>query len=393
MAGPLRHLRVLDLSVFAQGGAAGAFFRELGAEVVKVERRESGDPGRRLTEVAPGASTFFEPFNRGKQSITIDLQRPEGHEILLRLVEGCDVLLHNARPGVMERLGLSYDDLRNLNPGLVYIAGSGYGTEGPDAGDSVVDIIGQARGGIASITGRESPVPAGAIVADYLGAMHLVIGGLAALIQRTETGTGQRVDASMLGAMVSLQSWEFGHYLVTGDLPRRSGRGHQLFPSLWGIYETADGSIALTGVAPEQWEGFLGLIESVELADDERFATPAARREHWDALAGEVAQRLRRLPTDRLLEGLQDLGVRCARVQDYSQLASDPQVIANEYIVEVEHPTFGRIRVPANPIRFSDADTEIAAAAPALGEHTEVILQSLGYSAAEIEDLRASEVL
>ena len=393
MAGPLRHLRVLDLSVFAQGGAAGAFFRELGAEVVKVERREGGDPGRRLTEVAPGASTFFEPFNREKQSITLDLQRPEGREILLRLAEGCDVLLHNARPGVMERLGLSYDDLRDLNPGLVYIAGSGYGTEGPDAGDGVVDIIGQARGGIASTTGRESPVPAGAIVADYVGAMHLVIGGLAALLQRAETGTGQRVDASMLGAMVSLQSWEFGHYLVTGDLPRRSGRGHQLFPSLWGIYETVDGAIALTGVAPERWEGFLNLIESVDLADDERFATAAARREHWDALADEVARRLRRLPADRLLEGLKDLGVRCTRVQDYAQLASDPQVIANEYIVEVEHPTFGRIRVPANPIRFSDADTETAVAAPSLGEHTDVILHSLGYSVAEIDDLRASHVI
>ena len=142
-----------------------------------------------------------------------------------------------------------------------------------------------------------------------------------------------------------------------------------MFPSLWGIYETVDGAIALTGVAPERWEGFLNLIESVDLADDERFATAAARREHWDALADEVARRLRRLPADRLLEGLKDLGVRCTRVQDYAQLASDPQVIANEYIVEVEHPTFGRIRVPANPIRFSDADTETAVAAPSPGRH------------------------
>ncbi len=387
--GSLAHLRVLDLSVFAQGGVAGGLLRELGAEVIKIERPGRGDPGRGLTEVRPGVSTFFEVFNRGKRSVVLDLSRPSGRDVLLRLAEGCDVLLHNARPGVMARLGLDYEDVRAVNPEIVYAEGSGFGALGPDAGHGVVDIIGQARGGLVAVTGADRPTSTGAIVSDHLGAVYLAVGVLAALVHRERTGEGQRVECSMLGAMVAAQGWEFGHYLATGNLPSRTGRAHHLLGGLWGIYETADGFLALTGVAPEAWEPFLELIGRADLDQDTRFATPLARRDFSDDLASEIAASFREMQTDRLVERMVALDIRCTRVQDYEQLAHDPQVTANGYVINVDHPVLGTVRVPANPLRLSRTPAETPTAAPRLGEDTESVLTAFGLSPGELEVLRS----
>lgn len=391
--GPLSHLRVLDLSVFAQGGVAGGLLRELGAEVIKIERPGLGDPGRALTPVGAGVSSFFEPFNRGKRSVVLDLARPAGRDVLLRLAEDCDILLHNARPGVMARLGLSYEDVRAVNPSIVYAEGTGYGPSGPDADRAVVDILGQARGGLVAVTGTDQPAPAGAILSDHLGGVYLLVGVLAALVHRERTGEGQRVECSMLGAMIAAQAWEFGHYLLTGEPPRRSGRGHHLFWSLWGVFETADGFVALAGVPPEAWPAFADLIGRPDLAQVERFATHLGRREHSEALGVEVAKALRGWETAPLLEAMLALGIRCTNVQDYAGLASDPQVTANGYVAEVEHPMLGVVRVPANPIRLSRTPVVTPAAAPRLGEHTAVILSEFGSSATDTEALRGAGVV
>jgi CoA:oxalate CoA-transferase len=383
-AGPLSHLRVLDLSVFAQGGVAGGLLRELGAEVIKIERPGRGDPGRALTQVRPGVSTFFEPINRGKRSVVLDLAQPAGREALLRLAEGCDVLLHNARPGVMARLRLDYDDVSAVNPGIVYAEGTGLGAEGPDAALGVVDIIGQARGGLVAATGTEQPVPAGAILSDHLGAVYLTAGILAALVHRERTGEGQRVECSMLGAMIAAQGWEFGHYLVSGEQPERGGRGHPLLRGLWGVYETADGFVAITGVPPEAWERFAVLIGRSELSADERYASTSGRRTHAVELAAEVAAAFRGMRTGPLVADMLELGIRCTPVQDYAALASDRQVAENGYVVSVEHPVLGEVRVPANPIRLSRTPSETPAAAPRLGEDTEAVLGALGYGRDEI---------
>ncbi|HEY5475550.1 MAG TPA: CoA transferase [Tepidiformaceae bacterium] len=386
--GPLAHLRVLDLSVFAQGGVAGGLLRELGAEVIKIERPGRGDPGRALTEVRPGVSTFFEVFNRGKRSVALDLSRPGGRKVLLRLAEGCDVFLHNARPGVMARLGLDYEDVRAVNPEIVYAEGSGFGPLGPDAAHGVVDIIGQARGGLVAVTGTGRPTPAGAIVSDHLGAVYLAVGILAALVHRERTGEGQRVECSMLGAMIAAQGWEFGHYLVTGTPPARSGRVHHLMGGLWGIFETADGFLALTGVPPEAWPPFLELIERPDLARDERFATPLARRDFSDELAQEVAAAFLHMPTEPLVDRMSGLDIRCTRVQDYERLAADPQVTENGYVISVDHPVLGKVRVPANPLRLSRTPAETPVAAPRLGEDTESVLAAFGVTPGELKVLR-----
>lgn len=388
MAGPLAGIRIVDLTTFTQGGEATGFLCDLGAEITKVETRESGDPGRRLTVVPPGVSTFFLPQNRGKESITLDLATEDGREVLMRLAARSDALMHNFRPGVMERLRIGYEDVRAVNEVIVYGEATGFGSRGPDAGLPAVDIVGEARGGLISVTGEDSPVPPGAIVCDYTGAMHIAIGVLSALLHRERTGRGQKVEGSMLGSAVAMQGWEFTHYLISGDLPGRGGRGHPLFGALWGVFETADGHLAMSGMGPQAWEQFAALIERPDLAADQRFSTPPARAEHGEELAAIVRAAFVSRPTEELFRALSAIGVRCSPVQDYEALAADPQVAANEYVVEVDHPELGPTRMAGNPLRFSETAVEIAASAPALGEHTDAILESLGYGDEERADFR-----
>ncbi len=391
--GPLAHLRVLDLSVFAQGALVGQILRELGADVIKVERPGRGDPGRALSNFAPGESAFFEPLNRGKRGLVADLAKPEGRELLLRLVEGADVFLHNSSVGALERLGLGYDDVRTRNPSIVYGHGTGLGELGPDAERDVVDIIGQARGGLASVTGQGQALPAGAIVSDNVGGLYLLVGILAALVHRERTGEGQRIESSMLGALIATQGWEISNYLFTGQLARRAGRGHPLLNSLWGIYETEDGFIALTGVTAEAWPAFCSILGDEHLLTDTRFDSMQKRQEHRDLLADVVANAFRGYPTEALVAALLGVGVRCGAVSDYAAIAQDPQVVANGYIVEVDHPRLGIVRVPANPIHLSATPAEVPAAAPRSGEHTDAIMDEAGYSGAEVRALRAAGII
>jgi crotonobetainyl-CoA:carnitine CoA-transferase CaiB-like acyl-CoA transferase len=388
--GPLSHLRVLDLTVFAQGAVAGQLLREFGADVIKIERPGGGDPGRRLSEVAPGISAFFEPHNRGKRGIVLDLQSDDGREVLLRLAAGADVIVHNLSVGAMERLGLGYEDVREANPGIVYAHGTGLGIEGRDAGLPVVDLLGQARGGLASVTGTEGPTPGGAILSDQFGGMYLLAGILAALVHRERTGEGQFVESSMLGALIGAQRWEISNHLITGKVPKPSGRGHQLLASLWGIYEVADGHIALTGVPVESWPAFCAVIGAEEIEQDPRFATPRDRNVNVPALVTAIRGALRSHELEPLIGAFRRLGVRCTAVATYADVARDEQALANRYVVEVTHPALGDIRVPGNPIRMSATPTVVPPAAPGYGEHTGSVLAELGLSVEEIRGLRAS---
>ena len=347
-------------------------------------------PVDRLSEVAPGISAFFEPHNRGKRGIVLNLQSREGRDILLRLAEGADVLLHNLSVGAMERLGLGYDDVCAVNPSIVYAHGTGLGLEGSDATLPLVDLLGQARGGLASVTGTDGPTPGGAILSDQFGGMYLLAGILAALVYRERTGEGQFVESSMLGALIGAQRWEFSNHLITTNVPKPSGRGHQLLATLWGIYEVADGHIALTGVPVESWPGFCAAIGALDLEHDPRFATPRDRNINVTALVAAIRETMRGRRLAPLLKKLRGLGVRCTAVQDYAAVAHDEQALVNGYVVEVSHPDLGDIRVPGNPIRLGSTPTVVPNAAPGYGEHTDEVLSGLGLSTGEIDTLRAS---
>ena len=392
MAGPLEGIRILDFTTITAGAEATGFLCDLGAEVIKVEP-PTGEVGRRLTVVQPGVSTFFLPQNRGKKSIVLDVKKPEGREVALRLARMCDAFAHNFRPGVMERLGLGYDDVRKVSPGIVYAEGSAFGSKGPHADHGAVDIIAQARGGLMAVTGDARPTPAGAILGDYIAAMHLAIGLLGALLHRVETGEGQKVEGSMLGSMISAQGWEFSHYLITGRKPSPGGPGHQLFRgSTWGVYETADGYLALSSVAPAKLRQVADVVDCPELKED-RFTSPGRRGQNAEELMGLLRTALAKKNTAELWEGLTALDVHCSPVQDYEQLAEDPQVKANEYVAEVEHPRLGRIRMAGNPLKFSQTPLELAASAPELGQDTDAVLRWAGYADDEIADLRSKQVI
>ncbi len=379
MAGPLSGIRILDFTILTAGGEATGYLCDLGAEVIKVEPL-TGDLGRRLTPLPAGESTFFLPQNRGKRGVAIDLKRAEGRDIALKLGESCDAVAHNFRVGAMERLGLGYEDFLRVNPSIIYAEGMAYGGLGPDAELESVDILGQARSGAMSVTGEGYPTPAGYIATDFNAAMQLAIGFLGALVWKLRSGEGQRVQSSMLGSMITAQAWEMTHYLVTGNEPRPGGRGHHLFArSVWGTYDTADGHISMGGLDTGKLGAIASALDAPGLTELGKLEPPERQKRMPEIVEGlRAAFRCR--STDAIYKLLLGLGVRCAPVQSYAQVAADPQVLANDYIVEIDHPKFGRTRMTGNPLRYSRTPIELASTAPAIGEHTLEVLREAGYS-------------
>lgn len=388
--GALDGVRVIDVGLLVQGPQAGQTLRDLGAEVIKVELPGMGDQARWIPISNDDLrAPYFEACNRGKRSMTIDLRTPEGAGVFRRLVDTADVLLGNFKPGTLEGWGLGYDELSETNPGLIYGMGSTFGTEGPGAVREGADLAGQAAGGLISTTGSDDgpPTPVGVTIADHIGSMNLTVGILAALVARQQTGRGQRIEVSLLGGQIYAQASEYTAYLMNGQVPGRANAGHPLLPMAYGILPTADGYIALVGLTPQLRQVFadaVGLPDLFANPDYEPFVLTTAIRKQ---LFAELEPAFRSKTTAAWVEILGAIGVRYAPVQDYAAAAEDPLVTANEYIVELDHPNGGTVRVIGSPIRMSDTPTEPSAMAPELGQHTEEILLELGYEWEEIAAL------
>jgi CoA:oxalate CoA-transferase len=389
--GALDGVRVLDLSIIIQGPQAGQMLADLGADVVKIELPERGDFSRWIP-IGPDdrRSAFFYAFNRGKRSVTLDLRTAGGRAALCRLAAAADVMLSNFLPGTLDRWGLGYETLAAVNSRLIYATGSALGPVGPDAGREGADITGQAAGGLISTNGEDGafPSPVGAVVADHSAAQNLTTGVLAALYARERTGRGQRVDVSLLGGQVWAQAGELTHYLISGRVPGRANRGHPIFRGLWRVFATADGHLVITGAGNALWPGFCRAIERPDLAGDPRFRDGAIPDEHRQQLYDILAAVFRTRTTKEWCERLRAEGQRYAPVQDYAQVAADPQVWANGYLTEVDHPEWGRIAAIGNPIRFSDTPAQPGGLAPELGQHTEEVLLEAGFTWDEIGGLR-----
>ncbi|HXH23326.1 MAG TPA: CoA transferase [Dehalococcoidia bacterium] len=393
--GPLEGVRVLDLTWFHQGGYSTVILADLGAEIIKVERPGVGDPGRQIGRFVKDGATivpYFIAHDRGKKSITVDLQHPEGKALIERLVPTVDVLVHNFRPGVMERLGLAYEDLRPLNPGLIYASASAYGERGPLREQPGFDIVGQARGGLMSVTGTEEsgPLPAGAMVADHTGAMFLAQGITAALYHKARTGEGQALDVSLYGTVMCLQSWEINQYSITGNLPPKSGRGHQLNRGLWGSFQCADGKwLVLAGMGGERFNRFVELAGLKErLESDPALSTPEGRMRDRDRLWRVVEEGMRSRPRDEWLRLFAKHDIIVAPVQDYAEVLEDEQAWANDYLVRVEHPEAGELRIVGTPIHMSGTPAGNFALPPELGQHTEEVLLATGFTWEDLTRLR-----
>jgi len=389
--GALDGIRVLDFSIVVQGPQCAAMLADLGADVVKIERKDYGDIARLIPISATDRrSAYFFTCNRGKRSLALDVTTRAGLEVALRLIESADVMVSAFVPGVMERLGLGYDVCSAINPRLVYATASALGTRGPDAGRKGVDLVGQAVGGLMSTTGQdgEFPTPVGAVIADSAGGMTLCVGILAALLNRERTGRGQCVDASLLGGQIWQQASEISFYLAGGRNSERANRGHAFLPAIYRVFATRDGHLVIAGVSEREREGFLRALGSPELANDPRFATAAGVLGNLGEVFNALEPIFRERTTAEWVERLGAENQRFSPVNDYKAVAEYEQAYANGYLRRVEHPEWGAMSIVGSPVSLSDTPANPAAWAPALGQHTEEVLLEAGYSWDDIGRLR-----
>jgi len=370
---------------------------DLGAEVIKIERREVGDIARGNGPVVEGLSTYFLSLNRGKKSITLNLMTKQGVELFLELCKGSDVLVENFTPGTMEKLGLSYEIVRERNPKIIYVAGSGFGQYGPYAQKPAFDIIIQAMGGIMSITGEEGgpPIRPGASYGDIAAGLFLCISTLAALQERHKSGEGQFIDISMLDCQVTVQENAFVRYLNTGEVPHALGTRHPVIAP-FQAFQTKDSyvAVALRGGMKDQWPLFCAAIDRVDLIDDERFINGWLRIQNYDALEPILTEAMKAKTNQEWIEELEQLGIPCGSVNTIDQVASDPQIAARDMIIDVRHPEAGTFKVVNNPFKFSRTPCRVELASPDLGEHTHDVLgQLLGMTHDEINELERVGVI
>jgi crotonobetainyl-CoA:carnitine CoA-transferase CaiB-like acyl-CoA transferase len=393
MPGPLTGYRIVDLTSNVSGPLATMILADQGADVIKVEAPEGGDATRAGGNRRAGFTAGFLNNNRNKRSVVLDLKRPGAVRAVLRLAARADVFVQNFRPGVAERLGLGEEAVRAVSPTIVYVSISGFGEKGPYAAKPAYDPVIQAFSGLATVqAGSDEARPrlVRTILPDKLTAITASQAITAALLARERTGAGQHVRLSMLEAVLAfLWASDMGDQTFVGDEPPHQTRAsaHDL------IYDTADGYITVAALTDRQWTGLAQAVGHPEWLDDERFRTPALRQKNIDARLELTQQALLTRPMAEWLERLTAAQVPCGPVLTRTQVMNDPQVAALGLVVEIEHGQAGRLRQTRAAARFSKTPTEIRRGAPALGEHTHEILTDLGYSADEIEALRAGGVI
>ncbi|MFC2000241.1 CaiB/BaiF CoA transferase family protein [Chloroflexota bacterium] len=398
MSGPLEGIRVIDCSIWLQGPMAGCVLGDLGAEVIKIEERGRGDQMRGLLGVFYNdqRNVQFETVNRNKRGIALDLRKQEGRGIVHKLVEKSDVFLHNFRSQAAERLGISYETLSSLNPRLVYAQATAWGPEGPDSEKSGLDRAAVARAGLMYFT-EDKPEPQSSIpiaVCDMAGGQCLALSTLAALQARERTGRGQMVSTSLLGSLIALSTWVMTYSLGYGVEHPRPSRMEIRNP-LHNSYKCADGEwIYLTMMQAEKyWPPLCEATGIKELENDPRFDNIRAMEEH----SGELTLILDRVfaakPRAEWMRILAKRDLSCAPIQKPLDLVNDPQVIANDYIVEYDHPTYGRQKVVGFPYTFSETPASLRRPCPELGQHTEEVLLELGYTWSDIAGFKEREVI
>jgi crotonobetainyl-CoA:carnitine CoA-transferase CaiB-like acyl-CoA transferase len=385
----LHGIRILDFTRAQQGPFATMLLCDMGAEVWKVEP-PGGEQGRANGLGPDGFSSYFEGHNRGKKSITLDLRTPGAIEIVKRLVPLCDVVVENFRPGVMEAMGIGYEDLKALRPDIILASASAWGRQGPWAKRGGYDHVAQALSGVMYEQGEGPGGEPQALIggfADQVGAMLLAFGVSTALFVRQRDGIGQHIDGSLIGGMVAMQSKQIMEFLRTG---KQSGFQRRR-AATYTNYECADGKhIAIAAQDQGFWEKMCDAIGATWLRTDERFASPWGRARNKDALVAELDVIFRSKPMADWLGPLEAADVPHAPVLDYAGMSEHPQYWANGYLVEIDSPHLGHMRVPGAPIRMSATPPRVDSAAPVLGAQTEEILLEAGYSWDEIAEFKES---
>ncbi|MCZ6891433.1 MAG: CoA transferase, partial [Chloroflexi bacterium] len=392
----LEGVRIIDLTTWQQGSGGPAMLADLGADVVKIEDPVLGDPSRAVSmspkEAQSPLRSLFEAMNRNKQGMTLNLKSPEGRQILYRMVQGADVVAMNFRPGVAETLGVDYQTLVKYNPKIIVASTNGLGAKGPDASVGLYDIMGHARSGLMTLlSDPEQPLRyVGAWgLSDQTAAIMLAYSILAALVARSNHGEGQEVTSSQLGSAMTWQTLAIQSFLFSNEQPKPLSREKSRSP-LFNIYRAKDDRwLCLACTQSERyWPDVLEVLGLANLKEDPTFATEAARSENSAQLITILDERFLSQDRDEWVRALNAHGVLVSAVQDYHDLVRDPQVEANHYIVEMDHPSAGPVKVLGVPLSFSKTPTRAPKAAPEFGQHTETVLLELGYSWDEITNFR-----
>ncbi len=394
MAEPLSGIRVVEMGAALQGPAAGLFLGDMGAEVIKIEP-PLGDASRyhrgvnnALPPEAQGS--LFIAVNRGKKSLNVDANSDVGRDAVLRLVDTADVFLSNFREAALERMGFGFKALSERNPQLIYAVANGFGPRGADADRAMIDGAAAARGGLVALTGSPDgpPTPTGATVADMTGAMQLALGVMTALVARERHGTGQRVDTSAYGGQLWLQQWELTHASITGQPLKRSGAYYANIPAMYGIYETADGEWIFFGVpmTNEAWDAFCVFAGVPELAIDPRWDQPSKRlgigpeQKDADELREVLRGAFGSKPAAEWVAFLaSEPEIIYERVRSHGEVLSDPQALANDYLIDMDLIGVGRARIVGPLIHLSATPGSAKGPPPLVGEHNDEILRGLGY--------------
>jgi crotonobetainyl-CoA:carnitine CoA-transferase CaiB-like acyl-CoA transferase len=394
--GPLAGMRVLDLSHVMAGPVCGLMLADMGADVIKIERIPIGDDSRQILPPSIGGeSAAFMMMNRNKRGLALDLKQSKGQEVLKRLVKSADALIENYRKGTMDKLGVGYDTLRAINPGVIYCEVSGFGRTGPLADQGGFDLVAQGMSGLMSITGEgpgRPPVKVGAPVTDITAGLLACIGIAAAYAHKLKTGQGQRVDTSLFEAGIIQTYWQSAIALATGVSPGPLGSAHPL-SAPYQAFETSDGWITLGTSNQKTWRQFLAALDAPEIAEDARFADNAGRMAHLADLLAALTPYFKRRTTSEWLALLEKAGVPAGPVLTVAEMHAHPQTIARDMVTAVEHAGAGRVETLGLPIKFSATPGVVASAAPVYGQHTREILAQAGYTRAEIDELVAQGVV
>lgn len=393
--GPLAGVKVLDLSRILTGPYCTMALADFGAEVIKIERPGAGDDTRHWgPPFIDGESAYYLSINRNKQSVTVNIATDEGREIIHKLARDADVVVENFRPGTAERLGVGYEQLRQINPRIIYCSISGFGQTGPYRDRPGYDALAQAMSGMMSITGDPDgpPTKHGMSIADIGAGMWALFAISSALFHREKTGQGQAIDVALMDAQISWLTYAAGNYFASGQPPARFGSAH---PSIvpYQPFETSDGYIMIAVGNDRLWQQFCEAAGHPELIDKPGYATGAERVTNREEVIATVAEIMRQHSTDDWMQRLETAGVPAGPISTIDEVMTNPHVHAREMVIDLEHPTLGTIKNVGNPAKLSETPARYTSAPPLLGQHTDQILTTLGYTPDQITTLRTQGII